>query len=300
MAVKDIFGPSGTGGGGGGAWAYDPAKTYLTGMGGNTQDATPGSYQVRFYDIVSASWSSDRDTAYGTTGMNNYGWQESVDGKYVICNTYGGPTKMSKYDPVTDTWTVLGVPPMPAFQHMCACSDGATGVYVQVGNADLWHWEMTTDTWTAKTAAPSISIPAASISRIGTDLYLFNGTTVHEYDTVGNSWTANVAAQPSWFFVGGASGSDGTGLIYWWQNNTFKSFDGTTFVNLAASPLDGAMGITYNTASMAVHDGKVYVPTTALGTDTYAHVSVYDIASNTWDANLEQTGSSYVKGLFVL
>jgi len=300
MPVKDIFGPTATGGGGG-AWAYDPAKTYIAGMGVSVSpESCPGSYQVRFYDVVSASWSSDRDTAYGTTGAGTYGCQFVVDGKYVIINTYGSPTKMSKYDPVADTWTVLGVPPLALFQNMTGCSDGATGAYVQVGNLNLWHWEMTTDTWTAMAACPSISIPAASMSRIGTNLYLFNGTTVHEYDTVGNSWTANVAAQPSWFFVGGASGSDGTGLIYWWLNNTFKSFDGTTFVNLAAAPLDAATGISYNSPKLAVHDGKVYVPTTALGTDTYAHVSVYDIATNTWDANLEQTGQSHALGLFAI
>ena len=299
MPIKDVFTKDASPGPAPG-WAYDNAKTYITGMGGNTQNATPGSYQVRFYSPADDVWSSDEDTAFGTTGTNNYGWQEVANGKYIICNPFGSPGKMSSYDPVTDTWTLLGVPPLALFVHSCACSDGATGVYVQEQNLKLWHWEETTDTWTALLAAPSISIPAASISRIGNFIYLFNGTTVHEYDTVGNTWTANVAAQPSWFYVGGSSGSDGSGLIYWWQNNLFKSFDGTTFVNLAASPLDAGMGVTFNTANMAVYDGKVYVPTTALGADTYAHVSVYDIVSNTWDPNVKQTGQSYVKGLFVL
>jgi hypothetical protein len=300
MPIKDVFGTATAAPPAPAGWAYDPAKTYLTGMGGNTQDATPGSYQVRLYSPVDDEWSGEEDTGFGTTGTNNYGWQAVTNKKYIICNAYGSPGKMSKYDPGSDTWTLLGVPPMALFQHNCACSDGITGVYVQEQNLKLWHWEETTDTWTALLAAPSISIPATSIARIGTKIYMFTASTVHEYDIPGNTWTANVAAQPSWFFVGGSSGSDGTGLIYWWQNNSFKSFDGTTFVVLAASPLDASAGISFNTANMAVHGGKVYVPTTALGASTYAHVSVYDIASNTWDANVKQTGQSHLKGLFVL
>ena len=300
MPIKDVFGPVAAGGGGGAAWAYDPAKTYIAGMGVTTQASVPGSYQVRFYSPADSEWSGEGDTAYGVVGTNNYGWQTVTNGKYVIVNTAGTPQKMAKYDPVTDAWTTLGVPPMQAFQHYNSCSDGATGVYVQEQNLKLWHWEETTDVWTALLDVPSISIPAASLAKKGAKLYLFNGSTVHEYDIAGNTWTANVAVQPSWFYVGGATGSDGTGLIYWWQNTAFKSFDGTTFATLANSPVDSLGAMNYNSPDMAVYDGKVYVPMTALGTVQYAHVAVYDIATNTWDANLVQSGQAHAKGLHVL
>ena len=91
MPIKDVFGPVAAGGGGGAAWAYDPAKTYIAGMGVTTQASVPGSYQVRFYSPADNEWSGEGDTAYGVVGTNNYGWQTVTNGKYVIVNTAGTP-----------------------------------------------------------------------------------------------------------------------------------------------------------------------------------------------------------------
>lgn len=309
MSIKDVFGSDG--GGAAAAWQYNPAKRYLTGMGVGTQYAVPGSYQVRFYDIEDAVWSGDNDTALAPTGSNVYGWQAVINGKYFIYNMYSGgvTVKLASYDPVTNAWTSLPNPPLPMWVHSASCGDGVTGVYVATGSPSFFHFESTTNVWTTLAQPPGFAAPVALLSRIGQFVYAFTNATVHRYDTASNTWTANVATMPNnWNYGYGACGGDGTGPIYWkgyGYNNNFRSFNGTTFTLLAAGPVTAAPGFSeqqnlFNGSMMTVHNGKVYVPASVTGSNTYSEIHVYDIASNSWDPKLDQTGQAFTKGIFLL
>jgi len=281
------------------SWSYDPSKKYLVGIENRTDLDSKNSYTCRFFDIDNNSWNNGMDTTAGQTSINAYGYFFEINGKFYVGTTYGTPWKFGVYDPVTDTWTQLTNPTLPMFKNCCSTRGDNNDAYVLFSDGTLWRYDSVIDSWNQLANPPTFASYGGLISRIGGTLWYFNGTTGHSYDIATNQWTPNATTAPSSHLFSGGIGTSGS-LIYYWDNGTFRSFDGAVWNVLANGyGQEGSGSITIGGSNIDVYNGKVYCSAVKIAGKAYGGVGVYDILINTWDI-LPETDVSLAEGIQVL
>ena len=230
-----------------------------------------------------------------------------INGKlYALAGSNGvswGDLYAQRYDPATNTWTPLALP--PAVWGLSGQASAVVGSKVFAAGAStdcaiphnvLYIYDASTNAWsTVNFPAPRCKVAVAAV---GTKLYLTGGwvnngqvglNRVDVYDTVANSW---VSAAPFPHAIEGASATTINGKVYvaggFMRTNippTYGSPSNELFVyDPGANTWTqlASMTVAREVGSSAELNGKLHVVGGIAGGLHLATHEVYDPASNAW------------------
>jgi N-acetylneuraminic acid mutarotase len=179
--------------------------------------------ELYMYDPATNTWASKQPlpiTGYwGATGVidnklyvvTSCRWQEDClyYGDYMLPS--GHPDRwLFRYDPLTDTWTELAIPPSGTGGHVTMGIGGTIGkkLYVGIGESNILQvYDPVTNTWVEK-ATPRALRSGGAFATLGARLYMAGGIrwnadgtysevrATNVYDPATNTWT-NKAPLPT-------------------------------------------------------------------------------------------------------
>ena len=172
------------------------------------------------YDIATDSWTSISSSNYPRSEHT------AVSGGYVLGGRLDNgactPACLERYELLTDSWSVLAAPPVPAWTYigrplpniwhpsstsldgfLYVCTDDGSGdaTKVAVTIAGMcWKYDMTHDEWAIIASPPAgYGGPSGAMTTVAPYVYLLGGqetynwragkTTVARYDPVSDSWS---------------------------------------------------------------------------------------------------------------
>lgn len=232
---------------------------------------------------------------------------------------------LMKYNPVSNSWSMLTPPNATARTRFCATTingkifigPGVTGDYsysnittlFSVFRRDTWLYDPTNESWTKKDSFPNIRYGASNFT-IDSLVYVVGGsnnanvptTECWSYNANGNGWTqrANYAGPARMGGIGqtisnrgyyGFGVTQSTGV---YQTDWYEYVASSNTWVLRASPPVGYLGRFFG-GSFEIN-GKGYVMAGSQASPSPAQCYEYDPLSNAWTAKTSVVGSTLIAG----